>query len=104
MNIKKLIQEHKNKKRSWKASTPLDKNLKKNLKILLTNFNTAVIIINVVRKCRCSSMAEFQPSKLAMRVRFPLPAPFEINLRTEKFVSFFIINKIKKEEKIIKII
>ncbi len=25
--------------------------------------------------CRCSSMVEFQPSKLAMRVRFPLPAP-----------------------------
>ena len=29
MNIKKLIQEHNNKKRSWKALTPLDKNLKK---------------------------------------------------------------------------
>ena len=29
MNIKKLIQEHKNKKRSWNAPTPLDKNFKK---------------------------------------------------------------------------
>jgi hypothetical protein len=27
------------------------------------------------RHCGCSSMAEFQPSKLAMRVRFPSPAP-----------------------------
>ena len=27
-------------------------------------------------KCGCSSMVEFQPSKLAVRVRFPSPAPY----------------------------
>ena len=30
------------------------------------------------RNCGCSSMAEFQPSKLAMRVRSPSPAPSKI--------------------------
>ncbi len=35
------------------------------------------IIINIVRKCRCSSMVELQPSKLTTWVRFPSPAPYE---------------------------
>ena len=29
--------------------------------------------------CGCSSMVEFQPSKLVVRVRFPSPAPFQPN-------------------------
>jgi hypothetical protein len=30
---------------------------------------------HAIRLCGCSSMAELQPSKLVMRVRFPSPAP-----------------------------
>ena len=36
-------------------------------------------------------MVEPQPSKLMTWVRFPLPAPFENNLRTIKFVGCFFI-------------
>ena len=45
--------------------------------MLLTNKSGWSIIIKVVRKdlCGCSSMVEFQPSKLAAWVRFPSPAP-----------------------------
>ncbi len=32
---------------------------------------------NVIIACGCSSMAEFQPSKLAVWVRFPSPAPLK---------------------------
>ena len=36
-------------------------------------------------RCGCSSMVESQPSKLIVRVRFPLPAPKEKNFRKEVF-------------------
>ena len=45
-----------------------------------------------LKKCGCSSMVEFQPSKLAMRVRFPLPAPikrFKVNSWGETFEKCF---------------
>ena len=47
---------------------------------LLTNKKGWSIIIKVLRKdlCGCSSMVEFQPSKLAAWVRFPSPAPCRI--------------------------
>ena len=41
----------------------------------LTNENTSDILCRV-SPCGRNSMAEFQPSKLATRVRFPSPAPF----------------------------
>ena len=42
------------------------------------------------RPCRCSSMAEHQPSKLSMRVRFSSPAPIEsISLIRIKYQRFF---------------
>jgi hypothetical protein len=34
-----------------------------------------------LRSCGCSSMAESQPSKLVMRVRFPSPAPAKVQVR-----------------------
>ena len=40
-------------------------------------------------------MVEFQPSKLAMRVRFPLPAPLiVIVLEMSSTVAFFILQDI----------
>ena len=38
--------------------------------------------------CRCSSMAELQPSKLATRVRFPSSAPRRNELRSFRFFDF----------------
>ncbi len=35
--------------------------------------------INSKNKCGCSSMVEFRPSKPAVRVRSPSPAPFKLN-------------------------
>ena len=45
-----------------------------NDKKLLTNGRNCDIIIPVVKR-GCSSMAESQPSKLVVWVRFPSPAP-----------------------------
>ncbi len=65
---------------------------------ILTKVKRPFIIILVHTKCRCSSMVEFQPSKLAMRVRFPLPAPVMFEHRTcnkksiSKMVDFFLQN------------
>ena len=39
-------------------------------------------ILNNALICGCSSVAELQPSKLAMWVRFPSPAPFVYMWRT----------------------
>ena len=49
--------------------------------------------------CGCNLVVECHASDLIARVRFPPSAPFEINLRTEKFVSFFIINNLQKRGK-----
>ena len=57
------------------------KNRKNNifLKIILTFAGNCGNIIERLfeaeRRCGCSSMVEFQPSKLITRVRFPSPAP-----------------------------
>ena len=48
---------------------------KKNFKKVLTKIKKVIIIGIALRKCRCSSMVELQPSKLTTWVRFPLPAP-----------------------------
>ena len=117
MNTKKLIQEHNiknedftqdsspNRDGEFWAKTKYDckisyytnmwlnkKKFKKILKLVLTKILTYGIIITVVRKyikCRCSSMVEFQPSKLAMRVRFPLPAPICTSPRIKSWWCFF---------------
>ena len=51
----------------------------------MTTTYTIAIIENVRWRCGCSSMVESQPSKLIVRVRFPLPAPKEKNFRKEVF-------------------
>ena len=42
-------------------------------------------------KSRCSSMAEPQPSKLVMRVRFPSPAPFFDICKSSNKAYFFCV-------------
>ena len=61
-----------------------------NNKKLLTNGRNCDIIILVVKR-GCSSMAESQPSKLVVWVRFPSPAPTEcLGTHTRIGVSSFI--------------
>ena len=47
-----------------------------NSKNVLTNPKSCDIIVGLKQVCECSSMVEFQPSKLVARVRFPSLAPF----------------------------
>ena len=54
---------------------------KSNLPIDIFNtreYNNQCFRVMWKRRCGCSSMVEFQPSKLATWVRFPSPAPYYI--------------------------
>ena len=54
----------------------LNKKVEKLLKKVLTNLKKYVIIYRLENEvCECSSMVEFQPSKLVAWVRFPSLAP-----------------------------
>src|ERR1700722_1233171 len=46
---------------------------------LTTLMPSSRMVLSVLLRCGCSSMVELQPSKLAMRVRSPSPAPTELD-------------------------
>ena len=46
-----------------------------------------LLALSLGQMCGCSSMVEFQPSKLAAWVRFPSPAPEKPSKRLGFFIS-----------------
>ena len=58
-------------------------------KVVLTSGPKCDTIFHVETPCGCSSMVEFQPSKLVTWVRFPSPAPIFSSLCCYSFVCAF---------------
>src|ERR1700722_3280082 len=54
---------------------------------LTTLMPSSRMIFSVLLRCGCSSMVELQPSKLAMRVRSPSPAPTGLGPKKRRSAS-----------------
>ena len=65
----------------------LVKKHEKNSNLLLTKSKHCVIIFRQ-SFCGCSSMVEFQPSKLAVWVRFPSPAPIRARSSVDRVPGY----------------